>query len=119
MEGPQDFIAAHRELLAARRAVIVTSLAGCALLECPVPEGAFYVYPSVAAALGCVTPGGTVLGSDVDVAEYLIASAGVASVPGTAFGSPGHLRLCLARPEAVLREAAGNIARALADLRSG
>ena len=117
MEGSQEFITSHCQLLAARRSTILASLAGCAGLDCLVPEGAFYVYPSVSGLLGQTTGAGKTLRSDVDVAEHFITLAGVASVPGTAFGMPGHLRLFFARPEPLLRDAGTRIVQAIRDLK--
>jgi len=116
IEGPQDFIGDFVRSLAARRSVIVDALAGSNGLSCPMPEGAFYVYPSVEGLIGRKTAEGKLLSSDVEVAEFLISSAGVATVPGSAFGDPGHLRLCFARPEGALRDAGERIRRAIAAL---
>ena len=62
---------------------------------CPMPEGAFYAYPSVKGLLGRDYDGRTITTS-ADLAEYILEQAEVAVVPGEAFGSPGYLRLSYA-----------------------
>ena len=55
-------------------------------IECAMPEGAFYVYPSCAGMIGRTTPGGETLANDEDVARYFLEAQGVAVVFGGAFG---------------------------------
>ena len=55
-------------------------------LLCPKPEGAFYVYPSCAGAIGKKAPSGKVIESDVDFVTELLEEEGVAAVQGSAFG---------------------------------
>ena len=55
---------------------------------CPMPEGAFYAYPSVKGLLG-KEHDGQVIETSADLAEYILDTAEVAVVPGEAFGSPG------------------------------
>jgi len=62
---------------------------------CPVPEGAFYAYPSVKGLLGREYDGRRI-DSSAGLAEYILDRAEVAVVPGEAFGSPGYLRLSYA-----------------------
>ncbi|MGE9553562.1 aminotransferase class I/II-fold pyridoxal phosphate-dependent enzyme [Erwinia amylovora] len=57
------------------------------------PAGAFYLFVDCQKALNRATADGEHLQSDVQLAHYLLEEAGVATVPGSAFGQPGHLRL--------------------------
>ncbi len=65
-------------------------------IECMQPDGAFYVFPSVQGLLGKVSPDGTTLSTDLDVANYFLEAANVAVMDGTSYGAPGYLRLSFA-----------------------
>ncbi len=78
-----------------RRKTIVSMLNEIEGIACPMPEGAFYAYPSVKGLLGRDYDG-RVIASSADLAEYILEEAEVAVVPGEAFGSPGYLRLSYA-----------------------
>ncbi|CAB4685664.1 unannotated protein [freshwater metagenome] len=64
-------------------------------VTCPLPEGAFYVYPSVKGLMG-KTIRGKGIASSADLADVILDEAEVAVVPGEAFGTPGYLRLSYA-----------------------
>jgi len=86
-------------------------------LECPTPEGAFYLYPGVSAFFGAETPvGGRIEDSD-DLCFYLLEEQHVALVPGTAFGAPNGLRLSYASSMDDLETALDRIEEGLAALR--
>jgi aspartate aminotransferase len=93
----------------ARRDMVVSGLNAAKGLNCLVPEGAFYVFPSCAPLLGKTSAGGTRLETDSDFVMALLEETGVALVPGTAFGLPGHFRLSYAASEAELTEAVKRI----------
>jgi len=78
-----------------RRRLIVEMLNAVDGIVCPMPEGAFYAYPSVKGLLG-KDYDGRVIESSADLAGYILDKAEVAVVPGEAFGSPGYLRLSYA-----------------------
>ena len=78
-----------------RRRTIVSMLNEIDGVVCPMPEGAFYAYPSVKGLLGRDYDG-RVIATSADLAEYILDAAEVAVVPGEAFGSPGYLRLSYA-----------------------
>jgi aspartate aminotransferase len=78
-----------------RRRLIVEMLNAVDGIVCPMPEGAFYAYPSVKGLLGKEYDG-RVIESSADLAGYILDKAEVAVVPGEAFGSPGYLRLSYA-----------------------
>jgi aspartate aminotransferase len=117
LNGPQDFIPRHNAIFRERRDLVVAELNRCEGLYCPKPEGAFYVYPSCAGAIGKRTPAGKVIESDGDFVEYLLDSVGVAVVLGTAFGLSPHFRISYATSTDALKEACARIGRACAALR--
>jgi aspartate/methionine/tyrosine aminotransferase len=78
-----------------RRRTIVSMLNEIEGVYCPMPEGAFYAYPSVKGLLGKDYDGRRI-DSSAALAEYILDAAEVAIVPGEAFGSPGYLRLSYA-----------------------
>jgi aspartate aminotransferase len=86
-----------------RRQLIVAMLNEIDGVECPSPEGAFYVYPSVKALIGKTLRGKTI-GSSAELANIILDEAEVAVVPGEAFGTPGYLRLSYALSDADITE---------------
>ncbi|GAB5470178.1 MAG: pyridoxal phosphate-dependent aminotransferase [Rhodospirillales bacterium] len=117
LKGPQDFIAAHNETFKARRDLVVAAINRCKGLQCPTPEGAFYVFPSCAGTIGKTTPSGSRIESDEDFVTYLLESQGVAVVQGSAFGLAPYFRISYATSTEALEEACKRIAQACADLR--
>lgn len=109
LNGPQDFLLEWRKVFQARRDMVVSGLNAAKGLNCLVPEGAFYVFPSCAPLLGKTSAGGTRLETDSEFVMALLEETGVALVPGTAFGLPGHFRLSYAASEAELTEAVKRI----------
>jgi aspartate aminotransferase len=116
LNGPQDFISMHRTVFQKRRDLVVSMLNQARHLNCPIPDGAFYVYPSCAEAIGRKTPTGRSIESDDDFASALLEEAGVAVVHGSAFGRAPHFRLSYATSTAVLEDACGRIQRFCASL---
>jgi aspartate aminotransferase len=114
LNGPQGFIAERNAVFKERRDMVVSMLNQAQGLECPTPEGAFYVYPSCAGLIGKKTPDGKVLENDEDVATYLLESEGVAVVFGAAFGLSPHFRISYATSTEALEEACTRIQRACA-----
>jgi len=96
LTGPQDFIPKNNAMFKTRRDLVVSMLNEAAGIRCPVPEGAFYVYPSCAGAIGRKTPQGKAIDTDTDFCEYLLEAVGVAVVPGTSFGLAPHFRISYA-----------------------
>ena len=99
-----------------RRRAIVGMLNDIEGVVCPVPTGAFYVYPSVRGVLGRTIRGRTPTTS-AELAELILDEAEVAVVPGEAFGPSGYLRLSYALGDADLTEGVGRIQRLLAEAR--
>jgi aspartate aminotransferase len=100
-----------------RRDLVADALNQIPGLRCPHPEGAFYVFPSVAGLLGKTTPAGRRLASDDDVAFALLEEAHVAVVQGSAFGKSPYLRISTATSEARLIEACARIDKFCRSLR--
>ncbi len=109
LNGPQDFLADWRTIFQGRRDLVVKGLNANTGLDCLTPEGAFYVFPSVQRLLGRTSAGGRPLSTDSDVALALLEENGVALVPGSAFGLPGHIRLSYAAANADLEKAVSRI----------
>ena len=82
LNGPQDFIAANNKVFKERRDLVVSMLNQAKGISCPTPEGAFYVYPSCAGAIGKAAPSGNVIKTDEDFVTELLAAEGVAAVHG-------------------------------------
>lgn len=109
LEGPQEFLKDWRDVFQRRRDFVVEGLNAAQGISCSVPQGAFYVFPSVAGLIGRTSAGGTRLDSDADVVMALLEETGVALVHGTAFGLPGHMRLSYAAADAQLHEVVSRI----------
>jgi aspartate/methionine/tyrosine aminotransferase len=95
-----------------RRRTIVGMLNEVEGFVCPEPKGAFYAYPSVQGALGRDI-GGRLAETSAELAEVILDEAGVAVVPGEAFGSPGYLRLSYALGDEDLAEGVTRIQKLL------
>ncbi|MER2508367.1 MAG: pyridoxal phosphate-dependent aminotransferase [Amaricoccus sp.] len=116
LTGPQDYIPWSRAAFLRRRDLVVGLLNACPGITCPTPEGAFYVYPSIAGLIGKRTPDGAVIATDSDFAAALLAAEGVAVVFGAAFGLSPNFRVSYAAADAQLVEACARIARFCATL---
>src|SRR5918911_1603345 len=116
LNGPQDFIAKHNRVFQERRDLVVGMLNQAKGIHCPTPEGAFYVYPSCAGAIGRTTPQGKKIATDDDFVTYLLEAEGVAAVQGSAFGLSPFFRISYATSTEALREACTRIQRACAAL---
>ena len=117
LNGPQDTVEAMRQAFERRRDLVVSMLNEAPGLHCNTPEGAFYVFPSVAGCLGRTTPAGKLLTTDEDFVLALLEEGGVATVHGSAFLFPGHMRISYAASDDELREACTRIQRFCAGLR--
>jgi aspartate aminotransferase len=117
LRGPQDFVARNRAAFAQRRDIVVSLLRHAPHLSCRTPEGAFYVFPSCAEAVGRIAASGRRIANDEDFAAELLEQEGVATVPGSAFGLAGHIRLSYATSNDALVEACSRINRFCSSLR--
>ncbi|GER04320.1 hypothetical protein JCM17846_20020 [Iodidimonas nitroreducens] len=117
LNGPQDFIAKRARAFQERRDLVVRLLNEAEGISCPLPDGAFYVYPSIAGLIGKSTPDGKRIETDLDFSTYLLEQESVAAVHGEAFGLSPHFRVSYATSSDILREACTRIQRACASLR--
>ena len=111
LNGPQDFIKPNAKLFQGRRDLVVSMLNQAQGMVCPTPEGAFYVYPSVAGLIGKTAPSGKVIDSDATFATELLETEGVAVVHGAAFGLSPFFRISYATSNAALEDACTRIQR--------
>jgi aspartate aminotransferase len=117
LNGTQHFMEERRKAFEERRDLVVSMLNQARGLECPSPEGAFYVYPSCAALIGMSTPEGKRIDTDEDFVTALLEAEGVAAVQGTAFGSGPNFRISYATSTKLLEAACAKIQRFTASLR--
>ena len=117
LNGPQDFIASNKAVFQRRRDLVVQMLNKASGIVCPEPEGAFYVYPSIAGCIGSTSEGGRLISDDEAFAAALLDETGVAVVFGAAFGLSPHFRVSYATSDALLAEACMRIQRFCAGLR--
>jgi aspartate aminotransferase len=111
LNGPQDFLKPRAESFKERRDLVVSMLNQASGLQCPSPEGAFYVYPSCAGLIGKRARSGKALATDGDVATALLEEEGVAVVPGAGFGLSPYFRISYATSAQELEEACRRIQR--------
>jgi aspartate aminotransferase len=115
IRGPQEELAPMVREFHKRRNAIVDKLNAVDGIQCLRPQGAFYVFPNIAALLG-KTANGKRLGSPCDVADYLLDEAKVAVVPGEDFGSNEHIRFSYATSLQDIEKGCARIREAVAKL---
>lgn len=109
LNGTQHFLAENNKVFVRRRDMVVEMLNAIEGISCPVPEGAFYVYPSIAGLIGKTTPKGTLIQNDEAFATALLEEADVAVVFGAAFGLSPNFRVSYATSDEALKEACTRI----------
>ena len=109
LNGPQDFLEPNNAVFKRRRDLVVEMLNAVDGIVCPVPEGAFYVYPSIAGLIGKTSAAGTRIDDDEAFATALLEETGVAVVVGAAFGLSPNFRVSYATSDEALREACTRI----------
>ena len=114
--GDLSAVAEMRAAFDRRRLAMTTMLNDIPGVICPLPEGAFYCYPSVKGVLGKELAGGRPA-SSAELAEVILDHADVAVVPGEAFGTPGYFRLSCALGDADLEEGITRLGKLLAQAR--
>jgi aspartate aminotransferase len=112
LTGPTDDLERMVRTYAQRRSWLVDKLNAMPGVSCLLPDGAFYVFPSIQGWLGRRTPAGQVIADDIAACAWLLEDAGVALVPGSEFGAPGHMRISYAVSQDRLEEAVARIAQA-------
>ncbi|RWR08706.1 pyridoxal phosphate-dependent aminotransferase [Paenirhodobacter populi] len=109
LNGPQNYITESLAVFQRRRDLVVAGLNACPGITCPTPEGAFYVYPSVAGCIGKTSQSGVKITDDEAFASALLEEAGVAVVFGAAFGLSPNFRISYATSDEALTEACARI----------
>ena len=109
LTGTQDFLPTNNEIFVRRRNLVVSMLNAIDGMACPTPEGAFYVYPSIAGLIGKTTAAGTKINNDEEFATALLEEVGVAVVFGAAFGLSPNFRVSYATSDEALKEACTRI----------
>ncbi|MBW3601300.1 MAG: pyridoxal phosphate-dependent aminotransferase [Actinobacteria bacterium] len=113
LDGPLDVVARMRDTYARRRTLARELLDSLPGVECPLPDGAFYLFPSVAGVLGGPPVAGRTARTSVELCDVLLETARVALVPGEGFGAPGCLRLSYALSDRELATGLDRIADVL------
>ena len=111
LTGPQDYIRESRAVFQRRRDLVVAGLNACPGIDCPTPQGAFYVYPSIKALIGKTSAAGATITDDEAFANALLDETGVAVVFGAAFGLSPHFRISYATSDKQLVTAIDRIRR--------
>lgn len=109
LDGSQDCVGEMVSAFKERHDWLVEALNGLPGVDCLHGDGTFYVFPSFHAAIDADKDATT----DVEFAEKLLTEAGVALVPGSAFGVPGHMRLSFATSMDNLKQAIERLQKAL------
>ncbi|MFG6560157.1 pyridoxal phosphate-dependent aminotransferase [Sulfitobacter sp. 1A15299] len=109
LNGTQDYIAENNATFVRRRNLVVEMLSAIEGITCPTPEGAFYVYPSIAGLIGKTSAAGTKITDDEAFATALLEETGVAVVFGAAFGLSPNFRVSYATSDEALKEACSRI----------
>ncbi|HKX35777.1 MAG TPA: pyridoxal phosphate-dependent aminotransferase [Rhizorhapis sp.] len=117
LNGPQDFLEERNVAFKRRRDMVVAMLNDAPGLACPLPEGAFYVYPDASGVIGKTTPKGVKIATDEDLINYFLDDYRVAAVHGQAFGLAPAFRISYATSEEVLKKACTLIQEACAALK--
>ena len=117
LNGTQHFIPERKKVFEERRDLVVSMLNQASGLECPKPEGAFYVFPSLRKLVGKTAPSGKTIRTDEDFAAELLESEGVAVVHGAAFGMSPFFRISYATSSKLLEDACTRIQRFCAALK--
>lgn len=115
-DGPQECVEEMRKAFERRRNLVVRLAREIPGMKVNEPQGAFYLFPEITSYYGKSAHGHTI-GSDSDLAMYLLQVAHVATVSGSAFGAPGYIRMSYATSDENLIEAFRRISAALADLK--
>ncbi|MEM9939280.1 MAG: pyridoxal phosphate-dependent aminotransferase [Pseudomonadota bacterium] len=116
LNGSHDFLPERNAVFKDRRDLVVAELNKADGLTCGTPEGAFYVYPSCAGAIGKTSPSGKRIETDTDFASELLQEEKVAVVMGEAFGLSPAFRISYATSTEALKEAMTRIQRFCAAL---
>ena len=109
INGPKDCIKDMVEAFKERHQYVIENLNGIEGVECAPVDATFYCFPNFQGAIDTRTD----VSTDVELAEKLLSEAGVALVPGSAFGAPGHMRLSFATGLDTLKDAIARLKQAI------
>jgi aspartate aminotransferase len=109
LNGPMDFLSERNEIFHRRRDLCLEAFNSIDGLSCIRPIGAFYLFPSCAGMIGCRRPDGKAIETDTDFVMWLLEDAGVAAVPGSAFGLGPYFRISFATATEKLEAACARI----------
>ena len=109
LNGPMGFLAERNAIFQERRDLCLAAFSAIDGLSCVTPVGAFYLFPSCAGMIGRKRPDGRVIETDSDFVMYLVEEAGVAAVPGSAFGLAPYFRISFATATENLEKACARI----------
>ena len=109
LNGTQEFLTTNNHIFSRRRDLVVNMLNEAEGITCPTPQGAFYVYPSIAGLIGKKTPNGLIIEDDETFATALLEDVDVAIVFGAAFGLSPNFRVSYATSDVNLQEACKRI----------
>ncbi len=109
LNGPQDFLETNKVVFQRRRDLVVGMLNDAKGITCPIPEGAFYVYPDISGCIGKTSSSGIKIENDEAFVSALLEETGVAVVFGAAFGLSPNFRVSYATSDNDLREACTRI----------
>ncbi len=113
LTGPQDCIQEMKKAFQERAMAFVDGLLEIDGIKCPRPSGAFYCFPDMSAFFGRKTSQGKAIEGSLDLCDYLLDEAKVASIPGIAFGDDRCVRFSFATDMATLNEGLKRIRSAL------
>jgi aspartate aminotransferase len=114
--GDQSAVAIMRDEFKKRREIIVSGLNAIDGVTCLMPQGAFYVFANVSELFGR-SSGDIKITDSVSLSSYLLEAAGVAVVPGAAFGLDSNIRLSYACSAKDIKEGLARIEKAVGDLK--
>jgi aspartate aminotransferase len=117
LRGPADFLPGWVETYRQRRDTALSMLNAIPGIGCRTSGGAFYLYVNCGGLIGRLTPDGKALDTDLDVVLYLLESAGVSLIAGSAYGMSPYFRLSIATGIGVIEDGCRRIAKAVAALR--
>ena len=117
LTGPQDFPRQLRDSFLPRRAYILEALRALPGVTCATPMGAFYVFPNFSAYYGRSFNGRQIAGS-VQLADYLLDQAQIATVPGAAFGADDFIRFSFATSLDIIQKGMARLGKALQALQA-
>ena len=117
LNNSDDFIKENKKIFQERRDLVVSKLKNFTDLQLFIPQGAFYMFINCKNLIGKKKEDGTQINNDIEFCEYLIDEAGVAVVPGEAFGAVNHFRISFATSKSELEEGCKNIIKACEKLK--